>query len=134
MRESAEKDNSMAKPGTMVVSSFHLTNGTLITPLVSFYLELAQVCTKGHRFVENFPRNCLHTFVQCAIDALRQGDENSNTSVVAETKKLLANSSYGYQIMDPSQQSVTKYTNDEKTHSATTCKMFEGINPNDDQP
>ena len=42
--------------------------------------------------------------------------------------KLLANSSYGYQIMDRSRHTVTKYLNDEKTHSAINNKLFKRLN------
>ena len=62
-----------------------------------------------------------------ALDARRQGDENLNTSVVAETMKLLANSSYGYQIMDRSRHTVTKYLTDEKTHAAINSKLFKKL-------
>ena len=41
--------------------------------------------------------------------------------------KLLANSSYGYQIMDRSRQTVTKYLSDEKTHAAINSKLFERL-------
>ena len=47
---------------------------------------------------------------------------------MAETKKHLANSSYGYQITDPSRHTVTKYLNDEKTHSAINNKLFKRLN------
>ena len=67
------------------------------------------------------------------MDARRQGDENPNSSVVAEAMKLLANSSYGYQIMDRSRHTVTKYLNDEKTHSAIKSKMFKRLNHLTDQ-
>ena len=56
-----------------------------------------------------------------------KGDENSNSSVVAETMKLLANSSYFYQIMDRSWNTVTKYLSDEKTHPAINSKLFEKL-------
>ena len=42
--------------------------------------------------------------------------------------KLLANSSYGYQIMDRSRHTRTKYLTDEKTHSAINSKMFKLLN------
>ena len=42
--------------------------------------------------------------------------------------KLLANSSYGYQIMDRSRHTVTKYLTNEKTHSAINSKMFQRLN------
>ena len=61
------------------------------------------------------------------MDARPQGDENPKTSVVAETKKLLANSYYGYQIMDRSLHTVTKYLNDEKIHSAMNSKLFKRL-------
>ena len=57
----------------------------------------------------------------------KETDENPNSSVVAETRKLLANSSYGYQIMDLSLQTVTNYLSDEKTHGANYTKMFKRL-------
>ena len=74
--------------------------------------------------MEYIPVKCFNNFVQSAVDAHREGDENPNSSVVAETKKLLANSSYGYQIMDRSRHTVTKYLNDEKAHGAINTKFF----------
>ena len=37
---------------------------------------------------------CFKYFVHSAVDARREGDENPNSSVVAETMKILARSSY----------------------------------------
>ena len=102
MKNYAEEERLLSQPRKMLISSFTFQNGTLITPLLLFYLQLGLVCTKLHRFVEYTPKKCFNKFVQSAVDARRQGDENPNTSVVAETMKLLANSSYGYQIMDRS--------------------------------
>ena len=64
--------------------------------------------------------------MQSALDARKQGDENPNSSVVEETMKLLANSSYGYQIMDRSRHTVTKHLSDEKTH-AINSKLFKKL-------
>ena len=114
MRDYAEKENIVPQPRRMLISSFFLTNGTIRTPLLLFYLKLGLVCKKIHRFVQYTPRKCFNNFVQSAVDARRQEDENPNCSVVAETIKLLAKSSYGYQIMDRSRHTVTKYLNDQK--------------------
>ena len=92
-----------------------------------FYLQLGLVCTKIHRFVEYTPKKCFNSFVQSAVDAGMPGDENPNSSVVAETMKLLANSSYGYQIMDQSLHTVTKYLIDEETHAAINSKLFKKL-------
>ena len=62
------------------------------------------------------------------VDARREGDENPLSGVVAETMKLLGNSSYGYQIMDRSRHTITKYLNDEKTHKAINEPLFKRLN------
>ena len=117
----------------MSISSYFLGNGTLFTPLLLFYLELGLVCKKIYRFVEYTPVKCFNNFVQSAVHARREGDENPNSSVVAETMNLLANSSYGYQIMDRSRYTVTNYLNDEKTHGAIHTKLFKRLDYINDQ-
>ena len=47
--------------------------------------------------------------------------------------ELLANSSYGYQIMDRSRHTVTKYLNEEKTHGAINTKLFKRLDHINDQ-
>ena len=118
----------MSQPKRMLISSFHLKNGTIITPLLLYYLLLGLECTTIHQFVQYTPEKCFSSFVESAVNARRQGDENPNSSVVAETMKLLANSSYRYQIMLRSRHTVTKYLNDEKTHSAINNKFFKRLN------
>ena len=133
MKQYAEKENIMVQPRRILISSFILTNGTIITPLLLFYFQLGLVCKKIYRFVQYTAGKCFDNFVQSDGCARRQGDENPNSSVVAETMKLLANSSYGYQIMDRSRHTVTKYLTDEKTHSANNSKKFEQLNHITDQ-
>ena len=128
MREYAEKENNMPQPRRMLISSFILTNCTIITPLLLFYLKLGLVCKRIHRFIQYTPGKRFNNFVESAVDARRQGDENPNSSVVTETMKLLANSSYGSQIMDRSRHTVTKYLTDKKTHSAINSKTFKRLN------
>ena len=133
MKEYAEKEGILSQPREMLISSFHLKNGTLITPLLLYYLHLGLECTKIHQFVQYTPKKCFSSFKKSAVNARRQGDENPNSSVVAETVKLLANSSYEYQILDRSRHTVTKYLNDEKTHSANNSIFFKRLNFINDQ-
>ena len=97
MKEYAEKEEIMSQPRRMLLSRFHLKNRTIINPLLLYYLHLGLECKKSHQFVQYTPKNCFSSFVQSAVIARRQGDENPNSSVAAETMKLLANNSYGYQ-------------------------------------
>ena len=88
---------------------------------------------KNYHFAESIPVKCFNKFVQSAVKASREGDQNPNSSVVAETMNLLANSSYGYQIMDRSRHTVTKYLSDEKTHGAINTKFFKRLDHINDQ-
>ena len=111
----------------MLNSSFELNNGTIITPLLLFNLEMGIVSTKNSRFVEYTPVKQFNKFVQSGVTPCRQGDGNANSSVVAETKKLFANSPYSYQIMDRIDHSVTSYMKDESTHAAIDNKKFDRL-------
>ena len=48
MKENAEKEGFMSQPRRMLISSFHLKNGTIMTPLLLYYLHLGLECTKIH--------------------------------------------------------------------------------------
>ena len=74
----AEEERLLYQPRKMLISSFTLQNGALITPLLLFYLQSGLVCKKIHRFVEYTPKKCFNSFVQSGVDAGRQGDENPN--------------------------------------------------------
>ena len=128
MRDYAIDNDLLKQSQRMLISSFKLENGTVITPLLNFYLSLGLKCTKIYRFVQYTPKKCFNNFFQSVVDARRVGDENPESSVVAETMKLLGNSSYGYQIMDRSRHTETKYLNDEKTHKAINGKLFKRLN------
>ena len=133
MKEYAEKEGIMSQPRRKLISSFHLKNGTIITPLLLYYLHLGLECTKIHQFVQYTPKKRSNNFVQSAVKAHREGDENRNSSVVAETMKFIANSSYGYQIMNRSRHTVTKFLNEEKTQSEINSKLFKQLNFINDQ-
>ena len=123
----AEEEGIKSQPRKMMISSFPLQNGTLITPLILFYLQLGLFDTKIHHFVEYTARKCFNSFVQAAVDARRKDDENPNSSVVRETTKLLANSSYGCQILNRSRHTGTKYLSNEKIYAAFNSKQFKGL-------
>ena len=73
MKEYAAKEGIMSRSRKMLISSFHLKNGTIITLLQLYYLNLDLECTKHHRFVQYTPKKCFSSFVQSAVKARRQG-------------------------------------------------------------
>ena len=117
----------MSQPRRMFISSCTLQKGTLIFPLLLFNLQLELLVTKLHLSVEYTPKNCFNSFVQSAMDAKGKSDENPDSTVVAETRKLRANSSYGYQNMDRSQHTVTKYLRDKKQMRLVTVHCSESL-------
>ena len=91
------------------------------------------VCKQFYRFVEYVPVKCFKKIVQSSVCARREEDKNPNSIVVAETMKLLANSSYDYQNMDRSHYTVTKHLSNEKTHMAINTKLFKRLDHINDQ-
>ena len=57
MKEYAEKEKIMSQPRRMLISSFHLKNGTVITPLLLYYLHLGLECTKSINSLSIHPRS-----------------------------------------------------------------------------
>ena len=90
MKENAEKEGILTQPRRMPTSSYFLENGRIITPLLLFYLDFGPGCKKIYQFMQYTTMKCFNSFVQSAVNARREGDENPNSGVVAETKKLLA--------------------------------------------
>ena len=64
MKVYAIENEILKHPQRRLISSFKLENGTVITPLFIFYLELGLQCTKVYRFVQRTPRKCSNNFVQ----------------------------------------------------------------------
>ena len=69
MQDYAEKQGLLCEPRKMLISSYFLENGTLITPLLLFHLKFGLVCKKFYRFVEYTPVKGFNKFVQSAVDA-----------------------------------------------------------------
>ena len=85
MKTYAEENNLLKQPQRMLISSFKLINGTLITPPLNFYLDLGLQSTKIHRFVKYTTHKVFNSFVQSVVDARRTGEENPSSVVVTGT-------------------------------------------------
>ena len=126
MKVYAEKEGIISQPRRMLKFSFHLKSETVITPLLLHFLRLGLEWTKIRQFVQYTPKKCFSSFVQSAVNARRQRDEKPNSSVVAETMKFSANSSYGTRswiVVD----TLTNSLNDENTQSANNNKPFQRL-------
>ena len=128
MKNYSIENETLKHPQRMLISSFKLENGTVITPPFNFSLELGLQCTTIYSFVQYNPQKRFNSFFQSVVDERREGDENPLSGVVAETMKLLGNSSYGYQIINRSRHTITEYLMIEKTHKAINEPLFKRLN------
>ena len=90
LKEYAKNEGISTQPRRMLRSSYFLENGTIVTPLLLFYLDMGLVCGKYVCILEQTPMKCFNNLAQYAVNARRERDENPNSSVVAEIMKLLA--------------------------------------------
>ena len=128
MRQFAEEHNLLPQPRRMLISSYKLEKGPLISPLFNFYLEQGLVVKKINWFLQYSPKKCFTPFVNSVVAARREGDTNKNSTVVAETMKLIGNSSYGYQIMDRRKHIRTKYVKGGEVDKLLNNKLFHNLN------
>ena len=128
LKEFAERHKLLSKPRKMLVSSFKLDRGPIVTPLLLFYLEKRVILRDVFWFLQYTPCRCFQTFVQNVVDARRKGDQNKESTVVAETMKLIGNSSYGYQIMDRSRHINTKYVKGPQVDKFLNNRYFKTLN------
>ena len=134
MKDYAEKEGLLCQPRKKLTSSFFFENGTLIPPLLLFYLDLGLVCRTIYRFVEYIAVKCFNKFMQSAVNARREKKTRIQAHVLSrKTLKLVANSSYCYQIMHRSCHTVTKYFSVDKTHGAINTKLFKRLDRINDQ-
>ena len=80
-----------------------------------FHIELGFISRKVHDCVQYSLKNVSTVLVQLRLIARWQGDDDLFSSVASETMKRLANGFDGYEIMNRSRHTVTKYLNDEET-------------------
>ena len=111
----------------MLISSFKLENGIIISPLHNFYLSLALKCQNFYRLLQYTPKKFFNNFVQSVLDARRSSDKNPDSIVAAATMNMLVISSLGYQIMDRSRHTKTMHLNNEQTLKANIEKMFKRL-------
>ena len=128
MKDFAHDHNLLKKPRRMLISSFYLQRGPLITPLLQFYLEERLILNQIYWFIQYTPEKCCESSVNSVVEARREGDKNTFSSVFAETMKLIGNSSYGYQFMDRSKHSKTQYVVGAEVDKLVNERNFKNLN------
>ena len=82
----------------------------LATPLLRWYIQSGLNVTHVYQSIEYEPNACFKNFVKEISDARREGDRDPDTAIIADTIKLLGNSSKGSMITNKEKHCEIKYT------------------------
>ena len=85
MKSYAEEERLLSPPRKMLISSFRLHNGTLLTPLLLFYLQLGLVCTKTTALLSTLQRNV--SAVLCSQQWTQEGKVTKIQTQISSQKQ-----------------------------------------------
>lgn len=114
MKEFAEANHIMPQPRRSLIGSYFGAKILLATPLVKWYLEHGLIITRIYQVVEYTPVACFQPFGEAVSDARRAGDADPNKAIIADTMKLVGNSSYGKTITDQERHREVKFCEETK--------------------
>ena len=97
------------KPRKLLVSGLKAKKILLLSSLQQWYLQHGLMVTWVYQAVEFVPKACFVSFTEAVTKARREGDNDSQQTVLADTMKLIGNSAYGGIIMQKERQHQVKY-------------------------
>ena len=115
MKSHVEQNKIMSQPG-----SYFGEKILLATLLLKWYLEHGLEVTHVYQVIEYTPNACLHPFGEAFSDARRAGDIDPNKSIIADTMKLVGNSSYGKTITNKERHCQVKFCTDDEVSQLIT--------------
>ncbi|XP_031572492.1 uncharacterized protein LOC116306555 [Actinia tenebrosa] len=133
MRGFAEEHKIMPRPRRSLIGSYFGEKILLATPLLKWYLEHGLEVTKIYQIVEYTPSPCFKPFGEAVSNARRAGDVDPSKAIIADTMKLVGNSSYGKTITDQERHREVKFCDETKTSRLVNSSFFrqlEVINEN----
>ncbi|XP_063966739.1 uncharacterized protein LOC135156886 [Lytechinus pictus] len=125
----AKKHDIMKTPRRGLIGSMFGKNILLYTPLLRWYLNHGLVVTGIHQFIEYKPVACFKHFGESVSNARRKGDVDPTTSVIADTMKLIGNSSYGKTITNKERHRNVKVCDEAKVQKHINNTLFRDLNP-----
>ena len=105
MQDYAKSHNIKDIPRRLLNGTYFGKKIGLSTPLLRWYLNHGLVITHIYTIVEYIPNAAFNSFMTQVAQARLDGDRDNDKTLIAETMKLIGNSSYGKLI-----------TNEEKHH------------------
>ncbi|KAL9961203.1 hypothetical protein ACROYT_G030104 [Oculina patagonica] len=132
MRAFAEEHNIMPRPRKTLIGSFYGEKILLATPLLKWYLEHGLEVTRIYQVIQYTPVPCFKPFGEAVSDARRDGDANPDKAIIADTMKLVGNSSYGKTITDQERHREVKFCEEAKASRLINTPFFRQIDQIDE--
>ena len=104
----------------------------LATPVLKWYLEHGLEVTRVCQVIEYTPKPCFKPFGDAVSNAHRAGDADPSKAIIADTMKLVGNSSYGKTITNKEQHRQVKFCDDDEVPNIINSPFFCELNPIDD--
>ena len=121
----------MTQPRRTLISSFYGKEILLATPLLKWYIEHGLKIEKIQQIVEYRPQKCFKNFGDTVTQARIMGDRNQDSSILADTMKLVGNSAYGKTLENLCAHSHNKYVKD--STELVNNPLFRRQTPIDDE-
>ena len=118
MLEHAESHDYLRRPQRMLIGSLKGERILLYSELLKWYLQHGLVVSRVHQLVEYVPRKIFERFGLSVTEARRLGDVDTSKKLLADTHKLVGNSTYGKTITNKDKHRDVRYIEGHKNVSA----------------
>ena len=128
MKQFGEENNIMSTPRKSLIGSMFGKKILLATPLAKAYLDYGLEITRVYQVAEYTPKACFSEFADAVSDARRAGDSDPAKAIIADTMKLMGNSSYGKTITNKYKHRNIKITDTAKASRLVNEPLFRDLN------
>ena len=112
-----------------IIASFYGEKIVLATPLLQWYLKHGLVVSHIYQIIQYDPSPCLASFADTVSDARRGGDVHPDTTIIADTMKLVGNSAYGKCATEKTKHKDVVFCNDEAASRGINSHRFRQLEP-----
>ena len=129
MRQYAEANKLFTQPRQSLIRTYLGQKILLPTPLLQWYLTHGLVVTKIYKVIQYWPRDCFKAFGESVSQARQDRDADSDQAIIADTMKLLGNSSYWKTITNKDKHQDIIYADDHGAPKKVNEPQFQQLNP-----
>nr|XP_039250892.1 uncharacterized protein LOC120328465 [Styela clava]XP_039250893.1 uncharacterized protein LOC120328465 [Styela clava]XP_039250895.1 uncharacterized protein LOC120328465 [Styela clava]XP_039250896.1 uncharacterized protein LOC120328465 [Styela clava]XP_039250897.1 uncharacterized protein LOC120328465 [Styela clava]XP_039250898.1 uncharacterized protein LOC120328465 [Styela clava]XP_039250899.1 uncharacterized protein LOC120328465 [Styela clava]XP_039250900.1 uncharacterized protein LOC1203 len=132
MRQYAVDNKIMSQPRRSLIGSYIGNKILLATDLVRWYINHGIQITHIYQFIEYEPKECFAPFRDEVSAARREGDTSPEKAILADTYKLLGNSSYGKTLENVANYRTITYCDGKQARDLINDPSFVGATQLDD--